>query len=188
MRLFVALDIPEDVHFTIGKCIAKLRSAYRNARWVRVEGLHVTLKFIGETSPEKAEALKAALAAIPPRDVFSIAFRGLGFFPNERRPRVLWAGVEAGPELTALAAAVETSLEPLGIAREARAFSPHLTLARFDSPRGLEALHSAVRSAAPLEFGATTAGGFHLYQSVLKPGGAEYTRLASFPFAGRASE
>lgn len=188
MRLFVALDIPEDVRSAIGECIANLRSAYRNARWVRVESLHVTLKFIGETSPEKAEGFKAALAAIPTRDVFSIGFRGLGFFPNERHPRVLWAGVEAGPEFTALAVGVETSLEALGIAREARAFSPHLTLARFDSPRELDALHSAVGGAASLEFGVTTAKGFHLYQSVLKPGGAEYTRLASFPFAGRAFE
>lgn len=188
MRLFVALDIPDEVRTTLAALAAKLRPASRDARWVRVEGLHVTLKFIGETSAEKVESIKAALAAIPPRSAFSIAFRGLGFFPNERRPRVLWAGVETGPELAALAAAVETSLEALGIAREGRAFSPHLTLARFDSPRGLEALHSAIEGAAPAEFGATTAKEFHLYQSVLKRGGAEYTRLATFSLAGRASE
>lgn len=188
MRLFVALDIPEDVRSKLAPLQAKLRNACRDARWARIEGLHVTLKFIGEAPPEKAESIKAALAAIPPRSAFSIAFRGLGFFPNERRPRVLWAGVEGGPELAALAAAVETSLEALGVAREARAFSPHLTLARFDSPRGIEALHSAIEGAAPAEFGATVAGEFHLYQSVLKRGGAEYTRLATFLLAGRAPE
>ena len=79
-------------------------------------------------------------------------------------------------------------LLPLGIAREERAFSPHLTLARFDTPRGLDALHAAIEKAGRLEFGATTAKEFHLYQSVLKPGGAEYTRLATFSFAGRKSE
>lgn len=188
MRLFVALDIPEDVRSAIGKLIAKLRSVSREPRWVRVEGLHVTLKFIGEVPSEKAESIKAALSGVPPRNSFSIGFRGLGFFPHERRPRVLWAGVQGGPELAALAADVDTSLEPLGIAPETRAFSPHLTLARFDSPRGLDALHTAVQSAASAEFGTTTASEFHLYQSVLKRGGAEYTRLASFPFAGRASE
>lgn len=115
-------------------------------------------------------------------------FGSLGFFPNVRRPRVLWAGLASGPELAALAAYVETALAALGLPCEERAFSPHLTLARFDSPRGLDALHAAIEKAGPLEFGAATAREFHLYQSVLKPGGPEYTRLATFPFAGRTSE
>jgi 2'-5' RNA ligase len=114
-------------------------------------------------------------------------FRGLGFFPNERRPRVLWAGIEAGSELAALAAAVETALEPPGIPREQRTFAPHLTLARFDTPRVLEALRDAVMKAGRLKFGVTTAEEFHLYQSVLKPGGAEYTRLSTFSLAGSRS-
>ncbi len=109
-----------------------------------------------------------------------IFFRGLGFFPNERHARVLWAGIEAGPELRALAEAVETSLEPLGIAREQREFSPHLTLARFESPNKLAGLRAAIAAAGPLEFGQTIVNEFHLYQSVLKRGGAEYTRLATF--------
>ncbi|MFI5098835.1 MAG: RNA 2',3'-cyclic phosphodiesterase [Candidatus Acidiferrales bacterium] len=188
MRLFVAIDIPEDVRTTIGALAAKLRPTYRDARWVRIEGLHVTLKFIGETPSEKAAEIKAALASIPPRASIPINFRGLGFFPNERRPRVLWVGIETGSELAALAEAVETALGALGFPREERAFSPHLTLARFDTPRGLDALHSAVEKAGPIEFGATTAKEFHLYQSVLKAGWAEYTRLATFSFAGRKSE
>jgi 2'-5' RNA ligase len=119
-----------------------------------------------------------------------LKFRGLGFFPDERRPRVLWAGIEAGPELGALAAAVETSLEPLGIAKEQRSFSPHLTLARFDTARrkpagsAFDHLRETISQAGPLEFGSSTAGEFHLYQSILKRGGAEYTRLATFRFAG----
>jgi len=188
MRLFVAIDIPEDVRSAISALASKLRLTCRNARWVRIEGLHVTLKFIDETSPEKAAEIKTALASIPSRAAIHMNFRGLGFFPNERRPRVLWAGIEAGPDLAALAAAVETALGALGIPREERAFSPHLTLARFDTPRGLDALHAAIEKAGLLEFGVATAKEFHLYQSVLKPGGAEYTRLATFSFAGRKSE
>ena len=188
MRLFVAMDIPEDVRSSLAALAAKLRLAYRNARWARIESLHVTLKFIGETSPEKTAEIKTVLASIPSRAPTEINFRGLGFFPNERRPRVLWAGIDATTDLAELAAAVETSLGALGIPREERAFSPHLTLARFDTPRGLDALHAAIDVAGSLEFGATTAKEFHLYQSVLKPGGAEYTRLASFSFAGRKSE
>jgi len=187
MRLFVAIDIPEEVRSAIGALASKLQIACRKARWTRIEGLHVTLKFIGETSAEKTEMIKAALAAIPARTPFSMNFRGLGFFPNERRPRVLWAGIEANSDLSSLAAAVETALEPLGIPHEERPFSPHLTLARFDTPRGLHALHAAIEKAGTVEFGSTTAKEFHLYQSVLKRGGAEYTRLATFPFAGTST-
>jgi RNA 2',3'-cyclic 3'-phosphodiesterase len=188
MRLFVAMDIPEHVRSSLSALTARLRPACRNARWVRIEGLHVTLKFIGEAPAEKIDAIKAALAAVPTRALVPINFRGLGFFPNERRPRVLWAGIEAGTELARLTASVEAALAALGIPLEERAFSPHLTLARFDTPRGLDALHAAVERAGLLELGGTTAKEFHLYQSVLKPGGAEYTRLATFSCAGRKSE
>jgi len=184
MRLFVALDIPESVRASLAALIPKLRVTCASARWVRIESLHVTLKFIGEASQEKAEAIKAALATVPSRSPIIMNFRGLGFFPNARRPRVLWAGIEAGSGLAALAAAVETSLDQLGIRPEDRAFSPHLTLARFDTPRGLDALHAAIDKTGQAEFGGATATEFHLYQSVLKPGGAEYTRLATFSFAG----
>jgi 2'-5' RNA ligase len=188
MRLFVAMDIPEDVRRSLAALTAKLRPACRDARWVRIEGLHVTLKFIGETSPEQTEAIKTALASIPLRAPIPISFRGLGFFPDERRPHVLWAGIKTVTELADLAAAVETALEPLGIPRGVHAFSPHLTLARLDTPRVLAALQDAVKNASRLAFGRATAEEFHLYQSVLKPGGAEYTRLATFSFIGRKPE
>ena len=187
MRLFVALDIPEDVRATLAALVAKLRSASPNARWARIEGVHVTLKFIGEVSPERADGITASLANVPFPAPIAIHFSGLGFFPNERRPRVLWAGIQPGQALSVLAAAVETTLEPLGIPREKRAFSPHLTLARFDSPGGLQALHAAIKADGPLEFGSAIAKEFHLFLSVLKRGGAEYTRLATFCSEGSKS-
>ena len=140
MRLFVALDIPEEVRAAIGTLVVKLRDVCRSARWVRIEGTHITLKFIGEVPLEKTESIKTALVTVPFPAPIELLFRGLGFFPNECRARAFWAGIEASGELGALAAAVEAALEPLGIAREQRAFSPHLTLARFDSPRDLESL------------------------------------------------
>jgi 2'-5' RNA ligase len=188
MRLSVALDIPESVRNSLAALAAKLRDACQNARWPRIEGLHVTLKFIGETSPEKMEMIKRALTAIPVPAPFSINIRGLGFFPNARRPRVLWAGIESSPELAELAAAVDASLHPLGIPREERAFTPHLTLARFSTPGNLDSLHAAIEKAGTVDFGSITAKEFHLYQSVLKPGGAEYTRLATFSFAAASAE
>jgi 2'-5' RNA ligase len=188
MRLFVALDIPEEVRTQLAAFTARLRPACRNARWVRIEGLHVTLKFIGEMSEEKLESIQVALAAVPTRAPIPITYRGLGFFPDDRRPHILWAGIKSGPELAALAAAVDAALGPLGIPGEQREFTPHLTIARLESPRLLESFQNAVREAGRLAFGRATAENFHLYQSVLKPGGSEYTRLATFSFAGSISE
>jgi len=182
------MDVPADVRAAIAAVMARLRGTCRRARWARPEGFHVTLKFIGEVLPEKAAAIQSALATVPFPAPIAMDFQGLGFFPGDRRPRVLWAGVQAGPELAALAAAIAAALSPLGIADQARAFSPHLTLARFNSPGALDNLHAAIQAAGPLAFGGTVAKEFHLYQSVLKPGGAEYTRLASFAFPGSASE
>jgi 2'-5' RNA ligase len=188
MRLFVAMDIPEGVRAAISAIVAKLRPTCPDVRWVRIEGLHVTLKFIGETPDARVPEIRSALASIVPQPPIAIHFRGLGFFPNPRRPRVFWAGVEAGPDLAAVAAAVDEALQPLGIAREDRAFAPHLTLARFDPPRSQDALGSTTEKLGPVEFGGVTANEFHLYQSVLKRGGAEYTRLATFPLCGSEKE
>jgi RNA 2',3'-cyclic 3'-phosphodiesterase len=186
VRLFVAMDIPEEVRAAVVALVTRLRPAARDARWARIEGLHVTLKFIGEVPEEKVGAIITALKGIALAKPIALNFHGLGFFPNERRPRVLWAGIEAGPELATLAASVEMALIPVGIPREDRAFSPHLTLARFDSPRSLDRLHAAIDAAGPQDFGSTIAKEFHLYRSVLKRGGAEYIRVATF--AGARSE
>ena len=180
MRLFVALDIPEIVRDSLATLSRQLREICPAARWVRIEGAHLTLKFIGETPPDRVEPIRSALRDMPATGPIELHFAGLGFLPDSRRPRVFWAGIEAGAALPALAASIETRIEPLGIPREARDFHPHITLARFDSPKGLDPLRAAVEKLGVPEFGRALAGEFHLYQSVLKPGGAEYTRLASY--------
>jgi 2'-5' RNA ligase len=184
MRLFVALDIPEEVRRALTEWVARFRGSIRGPRWTRIEGLHITLKFIGETSSERVGEIRAALASIHQGAPIELRFRGAGFFPNERHPRVFWAGIESGPALAALAESIERQLVPLGFPREARAFQPHLTLARFPSSEGLQQLREKLAGAVPVEFGASRERQFHLYQSVLKPGGSEYTRLASFDFPG----
>jgi 2'-5' RNA ligase len=108
----------------------------------------------------------------------------LGFFPGARSPRVFWAGVEADPKLAELAAAMEMKLAPVGIGPEKRAFHPHLTLARFESRHGTQTLSAEVEALGAPEFGEETFSEFHLYQSVLKRSGAEYTRLVTYPFSG----
>ena len=187
MRIFVALDIPETVCDSLTKLSRQLREICPAARWARIEGAHLTLKFIGEAPPERAEHIRSALGDQPAAGPIELHFAGLGFFPDSRRPRVLWAGIEAGAALRSLAASIEARLEPLGIPREARDFQPHITLARFDSPKGLDPLRAAVEKLGVPEFGRSLAVEFHLYRSVLKRGGAEYTRLASYPISGESS-
>ena len=183
MRLFVALDVPEAVRTALSELAAKLRKTCPGARWVRLEGVHITLKFIGEVRNENVEGIREALGALPGFAPIEMRFSGLGFFPSARRPRVFWAGVQAGPQLAALVAAIEMRLEALGIPPEKRAFQPHLTLARFESPKGTPALTAAVEGLGAPEFGGETFREFHLYQSVLKRSGAEYTRLVTYPFS-----
>src|SRR5262249_44589335 len=183
MRIFVALEIPEEVRRALGSLVGKLEGTCRGARWVRLEGMHVTLKFIGEASPEKVERIRAELATIRLAAPVEMTFRNVGFFPNERHPRVFWAGIAARDNLGELAAEAARRLEPLGIARDERPFRPHLTLARFKSEDGLDRLREVLRQAGPLDFGAMRTGELHLYQSRLAPGGAEYTRLATVVFA-----
>ena len=186
MRVFVALEIPDKIRQAIAGLIGKLEPTCRGARWVRVEGLHVTLKFIGEVPPEMVERIGAELATIRLAAPVEMSFREVGFFPHERHPRVFWVGIAGTPHLGELAAEIEGRLEPLGIPRESRPFQPHLTLARFKSEEGLDRLRGALRSAGPFEFGSVRTGELHLYRSQLKPGGAEYTRLKTFAFAPSA--
>ena len=188
MRLFVALEIPSAVRENLAALINQLRAAdasssKNKARWVRPENLHVTLKFIGNVDAGKLDAIRAVLAEVGSGSAAELHFRGLGFFPSEKRPRVLWAGMEASPNLAMLAADMDARLEKLGIPRETREFSPHLTLARFDPPGISEKLSAAALENATREFGAVRTGEFHLLESTTRPTGAEYTRLSSFSFA-----
>ena len=122
-----------------------------------------------------------------------IAFKGYGFFPTVKSPRVFWIGLEAGPALAALAAAVDDKTSTLGIPKEDRAFSPHLTLARGpggsgsprwrkgDGPnRAFQHLQEKLAALPAPEFGTMTARDFFLYQSQLSPKGSRYTKLARF--------
>jgi 2'-5' RNA ligase len=190
VRLFVALDLPEGVRKALAEIIARLKSECRSLglakiRWVRPEGMHITLKFIGETERETLDSIRAALATVHSREPVEMNLRGVGFFPNERRPRVAWCGVEASANLADLAADAGRALEPLGFPIESRAYVPHLTLARFSSPDGLDKLVHLVNEASDLkarEFGSARETEFHLFESILKPSGAEYNRLTTFAF------
>ena len=187
MRLFVALEIPAAVRDNLAAQVAELRElsakvADKRPRWVRPENLHVTLKFIGEVAPTKLAGIRDALSAIRSDAPVEIKFRGLGFFPNEQHPRVLWAGLDASANLPPLAGDIDGALETHVIARERRAFAPHLTLARIEPPGLHEKLRAAIQKNGAREFGSFQTREFYLIESKLKPSGAEYTTLASYPF------
>ena len=146
------MEIPDAVRRSLSELAAALYESCPGARWVRLEGAHATLKFIGEVSPAQAENIQEALGNIRASAPIDLRFQGLGFFPDARHPRVFWAGIEGGAALARLAAAIEDALAPLGIAREARDFHPHITLARFASPQGAEQLRRHRRAALP-DFG-----------------------------------
>ena len=191
MRLFVAMEIPAAVRDNLAARICELSKLSSDAigkppRWVQAENLHVTLKFIGETAPGTLEAIRGALASVRANKFVDIKCRGLGFFPDDRHPQVLWAGLEASANLSRLAKDVDRALETVGVAREKREFTPHLTLARFDPPRLPERLHGAITAAAARDFGSFQACEFHLIESKTKPSGAEYTTLHSFAFLAEA--
>ena len=187
MRLFVALEIPAAVRDNLATLVTDLRTlssqlADKRPRWVRPENLHVTLKFIGEADSAKLEGIRDALSKVRSVAPVDLYFRGLGFFPNEEPPRVLWAGLEVSPNLPVLAGDIDCALETQEFSLERRAFAPHLTLARFEPPGLHEKLRAAIHKNGEREFGSFQAREFRLIESKLKPSGAEYTSLATFPF------
>src|SRR6266702_7217326 len=174
MRLFVALEIPSEVRENLAGLLKSLRAVSPQTRWVRPENLHVTLEFIGEVPEAKLASIRTALAGVRSDQPVALDFRGLGFFPNEKHPRVFWVGMEASPNLKTLAGDIEGAMEKLVIPREKREFSPHLTLARFERPRLPKALGKLIAENQERAFGSLHTNEFHLIQSKLKPGGAQY--------------
>jgi 2'-5' RNA ligase len=192
MRLFVAIDIDDAIRGKVIRFIEGVSGFAPDARWARPESLHVTLKFIGEKSEEEADKIKRALKMIAP-DAFDLTFRGYGFFPSTRAPRVFWIGINGGPKLTSLAATVDETLAQLDIPKEEHAYTPHLTLARgaggSGSPRKqrgdhpnsrFQRLQEKLAELPAPEFGTMTAREFFLYRSQLSPAGSKYTKLAGF--------
>jgi len=187
VRLFVALDLNDDIRAALEAAIAALRPLAKNARWSKPEGMHVTLKFIGHVGPEKLDPIRVVLAMVRSGAPVELQIRGLEFFPDTRRPRVIACGIAASANLAPLASEIERSLEPLGIPREERKFTPHVTLGRQRDFRGEDDLVHAAETVASRDFGSTRATEFHLYESFTKPSGSEYEKLASFDFVKGAA-
>ncbi len=183
MRTFIAIDLPDPVRAALAKAQESFRGLCSDARWTRPEGIHLTLKFLGEISGAQVAQVSEVLLKAGSFAPFSVEIAGFGFFPSAKRPRVFWTGVAASHALTELAASIETQMEKLGFAREERGFSPHLTLARFKDPRPQPELSSAVAAAAASLFGKFEVSEFFLFESKLSAHGAQYGKVMSFQLA-----
>jgi 2'-5' RNA ligase len=182
MRLFTGIGLPQNVIDDLTRLLDALRPT-AHVKWIAPYNLHVTTKFIGEWPEPRLEELIAALRPLGARDPIDIGVADVGWIPNARSPRILYAAVKAGPELAQLAADTESALAPLGIEPEARKFRPHLTLARInDSAVPLQPLRTAIEKLNVGEIGRFTSPNFHLYLSRPGPAGSIYTQLAEFPF------
>jgi 2'-5' RNA ligase len=180
MRLFTGFDLPEEVVRNLEALQARLRPAAQ-IQWSPPANLHITTKFIGAWPDERLADLTAALSRIP-APAIPVHIRKLGFYPNPHAPRILWCGLEA-PGLDALAAETDRATSAIGIPAETRPFSPHLTIARIKEKPELQPLREAIAALPSLDFGRFQARSFCLYQSLLRPTGSVYTKLAAFPLS-----
>jgi len=201
MRIFIGIDLDAEVRGRISRFLEGVQGFAPDARWVGPESLHITLKFIGEQTPERVEAMAERLRRVE-SGAFEIRSGGYGFFPTAKAPRVFWIGIHAGPQLAELAESIDVATAELGIPREDRPYSPHLTLARAgagsrsgspkwrkaDGPNATFAvLEKRLAAMSELDFGTMTAHEFILYQSQLSPKGSKYTKLQRFPLRSRST-
>ena len=186
LRAFIAVEIPEEIQQNVYKQTAVFRRGIESlVRWVPAHNMHLTLKFLGDVSPNNVEFLVQMLrneAALVP--AFDIHLAGLGSFPNLRRPRVIYVGIQAPAALDALQRGIEAAARRLGYESEERPFSAHLTLGRLrQNATAVEQqqIRRALESTQVDVFGTARVDSLHLYKSDLNPGGSIYTRLHSAP-------
>ena len=182
VRAFVALALDPPARAAVAAATAELRGEFDAAmRWAAVDGLHLTLRFLGDVAPDAVPTLGAALHAAAARSApVHLRLSGAGVFPPRGRPRVLWVGVEPAPTLAALHGVVEDACAAVGLGRAGRPFRPHLTVAR---PRPGAPLAEPALAAALARVGfvtATRVASLHLMRSDLTPAGARHTPLGAF--------
>lgn len=181
MRLFTAIDLPASIVMRLDRLLTTLRPEAL-IKWSPLDNLHITTKFIGEWPTARLGELTAALDELPPREPLEIELRDLGWYPHERSPRVLWVGVHGGKGLMDLARETEERLLTLGVPKEDRVYSPHLTLARINSPVPLGGLREKVKELQPASLGRFSASSFQLYRSDPGSKSSLYRRLHEVKF------
>jgi 2'-5' RNA ligase len=181
MRTFIAIELPEEIKKGLSQVQEQLKGSGAAAAWTRPEGIHLTLKFLGEVPEARVpEIMKGLTAAVQGTARFRVEVNGAGAFPSVRNPRVLWVGVAGDLEkLATLHAAVEGAMSKLGFEPEDREFSPHLTLARIKFLRPRDNWQKAIEGIRGVNLGGFEADRVSLMKSELKPSGAVYTEVGS---------
>ncbi len=187
IRAFVGVRIDPKMTQKISEVQSQLKRSLTGIRWVVQENLHFTLKFLGAVEEEKITSIiKAVGRAVRPAQPFSLTAGGIGVFPDIRKPRVLWVGLEA-QGLQTLSQEVETAFEPLGFAPEKRGFKPHLTIGRWRNfTAKAQRLKEEIDHWKDQDFGQSTVEEVVIFQSILKPNGAVYSPLQVIPLGTQA--
>ena len=190
IRVFIAIEIPEKIKKEIAEQTAAMRLIVdRAVRWGTAENLHLTIRFLGEIPATQVDPLTRALETESEQHrPFEISIKGLGAFPNPRRPRVIWTGVEPCPELDRLARGIETAVRKLGYPGEDKPFSAHLTIGRVrdgNSAAQAQSLQQVLEKTKIGILGTFAAENVHLVRSDLQSGGPVYTRLFTTALGGR---
>ncbi len=195
LRLFIAIELSPEVKQGIGRLQddLKRRLPPKAVRWTNPEGIHLTLKFLGDTSADKVQAVAhGVLAAAAGFEPFDLRVAGFGCFPSPRRARVLWVGVPDVPQrLAGVQRAIDLHMARLDYARETRPFSPHLTLGRVNdriAPAERQALADVLDRTEAGGLGVVPVHEIVLFQSDLRPDGAVYTALARAKLTGASHE
>ena len=181
VRLFIAINLPEEIRSALHVAIEPARRASPTIRWTDPSRLHLTLKFLGACPATAVDPLIEALRHVGSRnDPVDLELGGLGAFPNLRRPRIVWLGMRADPRLELIHHDIEVACAALGYDIEGRAFRPHVTLGRAgDRPVDAEALAAAARSVRYRE--TAVAASVDLMVSEQTRDGPRYRRLAAAP-------
>ena len=185
MRTFIAIELEAQIRDNIQAIINHLKKKGGNIRWIKPQGMHLTLNFLGETPhhavPDIETALKNTMA---PYTAFPLRVKGVGVFPpRTKRPRVLWIGITQNSELERIKEAVEQALEALKFPRETRKFHPHLTLGRVKSYDQMDLILDELMRLQDKEFGEMRVEKIILFESTLKPSGAEYRKIYTVDLA-----
>ena len=175
MRTFIAVELPSEVQQSVGEYVQAIENSFNGVKWVAPQNLHFTVKFLGEVDPGEVKCLEECMVrAVSDIRPFTLALSGVGYFPSERKPRVVWIGADGGADrLLDVFQSLETCLEESGYDREARMFSPHLTIGRAKRDKTVE-LPDHLPDFGPVEF---RVGGIALIKSTLTPNGAIYSRM-----------
>ncbi|MEO8606856.1 MAG: RNA 2',3'-cyclic phosphodiesterase [Chloroflexota bacterium] len=170
-RLFIAIDLPDDLKNDLGN----LCSGIDGAKWVKREQMHLTLRFIGDVDDPGLESIKSALQKIQAAS-FDMHLEGIGQFPPKGNPRVLWVGLKSPPALNNLQRQINTSITSLGLPPEDHPFSPHITLARFKTPPHAESVRQFFAQHATFKSEPFPVQSFILFSSILAPQGPTYRK------------